>query len=99
MKIKKIMMRIEEVILSDKLYLAITLIKLVVLMCTIAHFLACFHWFIGKQELNTVDLGWIRYAGLEDAWYGEQYVTSLYWAIATMTSVGYGDVSPMSVNE
>ena len=53
------------------------------------HFLACFFIFIGKNEFH----GWIVNNNLQNNSFFEIYVTSLYYQMTTLTTVGYGDIS------
>ena len=53
------------------------------------HFSACFFIFIGKNEFH----GWIVNNNLQNKSYFDIYVTSLYFQMTTLTTVGYGDIS------
>lgn len=39
------------------------------------------------------------FAGLSDEVNSYQYLVSVYWALQTLTTVGYGDITPRSVYE
>ena len=42
---------------------------------------------------------WTGANGMKDVDIGTQYITSLYWGMMTVTTVGYGDISIMSSSE
>ena len=49
---------------------------------------------IGELNADVFRDSWIRENDLEDSTKMMQYVTSCYWAVVTIATVGYGDITP-----
>lgn len=62
------------------------------------HLMACLFFLVSKFEDEDQD-NWVVYSGIQDEDPSYQYLVSLYWALQTLTTVGYGDVTPRSVYE
>ena len=55
------------------------------------HLSSCLFFFITKLEDFSPD-SWVNRLGLTDSSPFELYITSFYWSLTTVTTVGYGDV-------
>jgi len=76
------------------------LIKLIVSFITFAHIICCFWWLQSatrKREcwLNSP----VTNLDLRFSPWIDQYVTSMYWVITTLSTVGYGDIVPVNTAE
>eukprot|EP00232_Nephroselmis_pyriformis_P004492 CAMPEP_0182913664 /NCGR_PEP_ID=MMETSP0034_2-20130328/38155_1 /TAXON_ID=156128 /ORGANISM="Nephroselmis pyriformis, Strain CCMP717" /LENGTH=562 /DNA_ID=CAMNT_0025050391 /DNA_START=251 /DNA_END=1936 /DNA_ORIENTATION=+ len=74
------------------------LIRLLFYIMFAAHMLACFWYFVANIQGKDVDT-WIQVYGVEDEPLSTKYISAIYWATATMTGVGYGDVYAESMAE
>ena len=89
------MIRFEEYFVSETLSFYLNFVKLLAIIFFIAHWSACLWYLTGARTLNDPK-SWVTKSELSNASTKEKYVTSLYWAFTTMTTVGYGDYYPVS---
>ena len=78
-------------------YAMMSLIKFAILVTTLAHWIACALAIVPQLEQSTTHNGfadnWLTANGLEGSDAGTQYLYAGYWAIMTISTVGYGDIS------
>ena len=98
-KLKRILMKIEDYIASNVLATLFVFARLLSVVFFIAHWTACWWFYIGTQDMDYYPMTWITKAKIENKSNSEKYITSLYWAFTTMTTVGYGDITAITINE
>jgi hypothetical protein len=64
----------------------------------VMHVVAC-GWFFTAAAQGFPPGNWAATAGIVGATPADQYVRSLYWTITTMTTVGFGDITPSRTSE
>uniref|UniRef100_A0A8C4P191 Voltage-gated delayed rectifier potassium channel KCNH4 n=1 Tax=Dicentrarchus labrax TaxID=13489 RepID=A0A8C4P191_DICLA len=84
-------------------YSAVVLTLLMSMFALLAHWMACVWYFIGRKEIESPgswDIGWLHELGKrQTSWNSSHYVTSLYFALSSLTSVGFGNVSANTDSE
>ncbi|KAL4480491.1 hypothetical protein ABPG72_022246 [Tetrahymena utriculariae] len=81
--------------LSQRFPLSFQIFKLTFLVIMLAHLNGC----IFHQVAKNADESWIKKNNLNNAdWYAH-YINSVYFSFITMVTVGYGDITPVSLQE
>ncbi len=68
------------------------LMRLLINIIVVSHVLACGWLLLGYMA---PELSWFSHSGIQALASASQYIRSLYWTITTMTTVGYGDITPV----
>lgn len=95
---KELFKRFEERFFLNKIFRnVIALIKLIFFILLLSHLISCFWYLIGKT--SSYDTNWLSKNNLEEKDPSIQYLYSFYYVCITMSTVGYGDISPQNPTE
>ena len=65
-------------------------------LCVFTHSITCFFFLLAKEEDVGLASTYLKDDQLDIT---QTYVKTLYWTVTTITTVGYGDITPMTTNE
>ena len=75
------------------------ILRLIIIAIIITYFLGCV-WYLISNELNPIfdasEDTFVKASGLEDASNFRRLIVSCYFALTTLSTVGYGDYHPIS---
>mmetsp|Transcript_17614 Transcript_17614/g.27611 ORF Transcript_17614/g.27611 Transcript_17614/m.27611 type:complete len:612 (-) Transcript_17614:717-2552(-) len=79
------------------------MVKIVTLILLVTHMVGCF-WFLigisgGGDSSDSWNQGWVKRENLDLSPRWVQYISAMYWAFSTLTTVGYGDISARTPQE
>ncbi|KAL4480488.1 hypothetical protein ABPG72_022243 [Tetrahymena utriculariae] len=81
--------------LSYQFALSFQISKLILLVLMLAHINGC----VFNQVAKNLQESWLIKNNLQDTGWYERYINSLYFSFITMATVGYGDITPVSLQE
>jgi len=67
--------------------------KFFFIIIILAHFVAC-AWYLAAYFTGFQPDSWVQLSGLIETTPPDAYLRSLYWTVTTLTTVGYGDITP-----
>lgn len=95
-RLKNILAKVKDSTHSHVVNGIFSLLKLLFYVIFLAHWVACIWHFIGMISDVMKGDSWLRKNGFIHLSTGERYVTSIYWTITTMMTVGYGEITPVT---
>ena len=91
LKIKRLVIHIEMFFGLN--FSVMSILKFFIAIAILSHLIACGFLSIGNQESD----GWMDTIKMDSK--STEYIASIYWAMTSMTTIGYGDLFAITVSE
>ena len=75
---------------------SISILKFVLFIFYLNHILACVFYLIGDLEFQAGRRSWLEFDNLYTSGPSLSYLHAFYWSLMTITTIGYGDIHPVS---
>jgi len=101
LKLKNIMDKVDSFIEANQMVMFLLgVVTIICLLSVICHWAACL-WYIMGASASAGEETWLSRCkdngGCRNM--GEEYISSLYFTLTTMTTVGFGDIYPLNYRE
>jgi len=97
LKLRKTLRNINDLIDTEYASIVANIVKMILLLLVINHYIACAWYFVGVSLNPDLDT-WVRYHGFEEAEWGYQYLTAFHWSITQFTPASMS-VQPQNIHE
>lgn len=96
LKLKKFLYKLEEYVITETLNMFMDIVKLLVQIFFLSHWLACTFYYVGDYERTDNPGNFITTYKLDEIDTPDRYIACLYFSFSTMATVGYGDITPQT---
>mmetsp|Transcript_43910 Transcript_43910/g.103874 ORF Transcript_43910/g.103874 Transcript_43910/m.103874 type:complete len:850 (+) Transcript_43910:261-2810(+) len=85
-KVRHLVEQLQDHISSEVFHILIKMVKLMLFVLMMNHFVACLWYWIGDNAAQGGDLGWVDVGGFDQQNLTYQYFTSLHWSLTQFTT-------------
>lgn len=98
-KLKRVLVLIHDHLDSEYMFVVVKIVKLLLFMVIVNHFLGCLWYLVGVASISLGDRSnWIDHYNMNERLFGYQYTTSVHWAMTQFTP-GSMHVQPQNTGE